>query len=72
MEENKKLFYFVLKQYHHRQGTVIGKTVGILYADNVEEAEQIVRKKHISEFSTLEFVEEVNGEFCYTVYRSAM
>ena len=72
MDENKKLFYFVLKQYHHRQGTVIGKTVGVLYADNVEEAEQIVREKHISEFSTLEFVEEVNGEFCYTVYRSAM
>ena len=72
MEENNKLFYFVLKQYHHRQGTVIGKTVGILYANSLEEAEQIVREKHISEFSTLEFVEEVNGEFCYTVYRSAL
>ena len=72
MEEIKKLFYFVLKQYHHRQGTVIGKTVGILYANSLEEAEQIVCEKHISEFSTLEFVEEVNGEFSYTVYRSAL
>ena len=72
MEENNKLFYFVLKQYHHRQGTVIGKTVGVLYANDIDEAEQIVREKHISEFSTLEFVEEVNGEFCYTVYRSAL
>ena len=72
MEENKKLFYFVLKRYHHRQGTVIGKTVGVLYANDIDEAEQIIREKQISEFSTLEFVEEVNGEFCYTVYRSAL
>lgn len=72
MEENKKLFYFVLKQYHHRHGTVIGKTVGVLYANDIDGAEQIVREKHISEFSTLEFVEEVNGEFSYTVYRSAL
>ena len=72
MKENKKLFYFVLKQYHHRQGTVIGKTVGILYADDIDEAEKIIREKHMSELSTLEFVEEVNGEFCYTVYRSAL
>ena len=35
-------------------------------------AEQIVRDKHMSEFNTLEFVEEVNGEFSYTVYRSAL
>ena len=72
MEENKKLFYFILKQYHHRQGTIIGKTVGVLHANSLEEAEQIVREKHMSEFSTLELVNEVNGEFCYTVYRSAM
>ena len=72
MEEIKKLFYFVLKQYHHRQGTVIGKTVGVLHANSLEEAERIVCENHISEFSTLEFVEEVNGEFSYTVYRSAL
>ena len=72
MDENSKIFYFVLKQYHHRQGTVIGKTVGVLYANSLEEAERIVCEKHISEFSTLEFVEEVNGEFSYTVYRSAL
>lgn len=72
MEENKKMFYFVLKQYHHRLGTVIGKTVGVLHANSLEEAEQIVRDKHMSEFNTLEFIEEVNGEFSYTVYRSAL
>lgn len=72
MDSNKKLYFYVLKQYHHRQGTVIGKTVGILYASSLEEAEQIVCEKHISEFSTLEFVDEVNGEFNYTVYRSAL
>lgn len=72
MEEKRKLFCFVLKQCHHRLGTVIGETVGVLYADSLEKAEQIVREKYISEFSTLEFVEEVNGEFLYTVYRSAL
>ena len=71
MKENQKLFCYVIKQHHHRQGTVIGKTVGFLYADNEEEAERLVRENHISESSTLEFVEEIKGEFSYTVYRSS-
>lgn len=72
MAENKKLFCYVIKQHHHRQGTVIGKTVGFLYASDEEEAEQIVCDKHISECSTLDFVEEVKDEFSYTVYRSEL
>ena len=70
--EGRKIFCYVIKQYHHRQGTVIGKTVGFLYANDESEAEQIVREKHISESSTLEFVEEVKDEFSYTVYRSEL
>ena len=69
--EGKKIFCYVIKQYHHRQGTVIGKTVGFLYADNEEEAERLVRENHISESSTLELIEEVGEDFSYTVYRSS-
>ena len=69
--EGRKIFCYVIKQYHHRNGTVIGKTVGFLYANDESEAEQIVREKHISESSTLEFIEEVGEDFSYTVYRSS-
>lgn len=70
--EGKNIFCYVIKQHHHRKGTVIGKTVGFLYANDEEEAEQIVRDKHITECSTLEFIKEVREDFSYTVYRSEL
>ncbi len=72
MEKAKKLFGFVLKRYHHRNGTVIGKAVGAILTDNLETAEKIVYEKYVSELCTLESIEEVNEEFCHTVYKCSL
>ena len=68
------MFYFVIKQFHHRNGTVIGKTVGVVSAENIEEARQKVVREYVSDNSILEFVEETDTQkgFSYTVYKSAL
>lgn len=68
------MFYFVIKQFHHRNGTVIGKTVGVISADNLEDATQKVISEYVSENSVLEFVAEMDAQkgFSYTVYKSAL
>ena len=68
------MFYFVIKQFHHRNGTVIGKTVGVVSAENIEEARQKVINEYLSDNSVLEFVEEMDTQkgFSYTVYKSAL
>lgn len=68
------MFYFVIKQFHHRNGTVIGKTVGVVSAENIEEARQKVINEYVSDNSVLEFVEEMDTQkgFSYTVYKSAL
>lgn len=68
------MFYFVVKQFHHRNGTVIGKTVGVVSADNLEDATQKVISEYVSDNSVLEFVEEMDAQkgFSYTVYKSAL
>lgn len=68
------MFYFVIKQFHHRNGTVIGKTVGVVSANNLEEATQKVINEYVSDNSVLEFVEEIDTQkgFSYTVYKSAL
>lgn len=68
------MFYFVIKQFHHRNGTVIGKTVGVVSATSLEEAEEKILKDYVSNNSVLEFVEEMDTQkgFSYTVYKSAL
>lgn len=68
------MFYFVVKQFHHRNGTVIGKMVGVVSADNLEDATQKVISEYVSDNSALEFVEEMDTQkgFSYTVYKSAL
>lgn len=68
------MFYFVIKQFHHRNGTVIGKTVGVVSAISLEEAEEKILKDYVSDNSVLEFVEEMDTQkgFSYTVYKSAL
>lgn len=68
------MFYFVVKQFHHRNGTVIGKTVGVVSATSLEEAEEKILKDYVSDNSVLEFVAEMDAQkgFSYTVYKSAL
>lgn len=68
------MFYFVIKQFHHRNGTVIGKTAGVVLADNLEDATQKVISEYVSDNSVLEFVAEMDAQkgFSYTVYKSAL
>lgn len=68
------MFYFVVKQFHYRNGTVIGKTVGVVSADNLEDATQKVISEYVSDNSVLEFVAEMDTQkgFSYTVYKSAL
>ena len=68
------MFYFVIKQFHHRNGTVIGKTVGVISADNLEDATQKVISEYASDNSVLEFIDEIDAQkgFSYTVYKSAL
>ena len=68
------MFYFVVKQFHHRNGTIIGKIVGVVSAKNLEDATQKVISEYVSDNSVLEFVEEMDTQkgFSYTVYKSAL
>ena len=68
------MFNFVVKQFHHRNGTVIGKIVGVVSATSLEEAEEKILKDYVSDNSVLEFIEEMDAQkgFSYTVYKSAL
>ena len=68
------MFYFVIKQFHHRNGTVIGKMVGVVSADDLEEAIHKIISEYASDNSVLEFIDEIDAQkgFSYTIYKSAL
>jgi len=69
-----KNFKFVLSVAHHRTGAIIGKSVGMIEAENIEEATTKVYEDFMSDNKALELIEEINSSekgFIYTVYKSS-
>ncbi len=68
-----KLYFYVLRQFNTRTLIPLGKTCGVLQA---EDSEQALNKVNllIGNVSSLEMMEEFYAEngFSYTVYRSSM
>lgn len=69
-----KCFYFVVKRYHHRDGSFIGMTIGVVQAENAEKATEIVTQKHVGDHAVLNMLEEFDPAegMSFTAYRSSM
>lgn len=67
-----KLFFYVITQHQSRTGEPIGKTCGVLYAENEEEAREKVFAEVGNDSASFQFAEEIDPEkgFHFTVYKS--
>lgn len=69
-----KLYFFVLTKCHHRTFEPLGKEVGVITAENEDEAKEKVVVKFCIDLTVFEFIEEINAEEgkTYTVYKSSI
>ena len=69
----KKPYMFGMTLGHHRTGAHIGKICGVVFAENIQEAENIAWEKYGSDLAGGLWVEEVpESGTSFTVYKDTI
>lgn len=69
-----KPYFYVYRQCNVRTGVPIGKTCGVVFADNEEDARTKADRLSGSDVSVMEFITEINEKdgYQFTVYKSSI
>lgn len=69
-----KPYFYVYRQHNVRTGEPIGKTCGVVFADDEESALAKADSLCGSDVSTLDFITEINEKdgYRFTVYKSSI
>lgn len=74
LEEFMNAYFYVFTQHDFRICNAIGKTCGVVFAEDEHEALMQANKACGSENTALQFIEKIDPDqgYCFTVYKASI